>query len=192
MILEKLNMKILRLITLILSLLCVQETLLGQEAPAMPKPTQEHGWLRQFTGEWKTEMEAKMGPDQPPMQCNGTMKSRQLGGFWVLNEMQGDMSGSPMTGIQTLGYDDGKKKFVGTWVDSTGAFMWQYEGTVDPSSKVLTLDADGPNFMSDGKLTKFQDVYEFKTADELLMTSRMLATDGEWVTFMSGTATRIK
>jgi Protein of unknown function (DUF1579) len=70
--------------------------------------------------------------------------------------------------------------------------MWQYEGTVDASGKVLTLDADGPNLMGDGKLTKFQDIYEFKSTDEILMTSRMLATDGKWVTFMSGKAKRVK
>jgi hypothetical protein len=93
---------------------------------------------------------------------------------------------------QTIGYDEGKKKYVGTWVDSMTAFMWQYVGNVEPSGKVLTLDADGPNFTEGGKLTKFQDIYEFKSADEILMTSRMLGADGEWVTFMSGTAKRVK
>ena len=97
-----------------------------------------------------------------------------------------------MTGIQTIGYDEGNKKYVGTWVDSMTAFMWQYVGNVDPSGKVLTLNADGPNFMDGGKLTKFQDIYEFKSADEILMRSRMLGTDGKWVTFMSGSAKRLK
>jgi hypothetical protein len=73
------------------------------------------------------------------------------------------------------------------------SFMWKYEGSVDASGKVLTLDADGPNFMEgDGKLTKFQDIYEFKTVDEFLMTSRMLGRDGKWVTFMTGKAKRVK
>ena len=72
------------------------------------------------------------------------------------------------------------------------AFMWRYEGGVDPSGKVLTLDADGPSFTGDGKLTKFQDSYEFKSDDEILMTSRMLDADGKWVTFMSGIAKRVR
>lgn len=189
---EKLNMKTIALLLLIPTLLSTPGFVLGQEAPVMPKPTQEHLWLQKFTGEWTTESEAVMGPDQPPMQCSGTLSSRQLGGFWVLNEMKGEMSGVPMTGIQTIGYDEGKAKYVGTWVDSMTAFMWKYEGSVDQSGKVLTLDADGPNFMGDGKLTKFQDIYEFKSADEMLITSRMLGDDGKWVTFMSGTAKRVK
>ena len=133
-----------------------------------------------------------MGPDLPPVQCSGTMSSRQLGGFWVLNEIKGDMGGTQMNGVQMIGYDEAKKKYVGTWVDSMTSFLWRYEGSVDRTGRVLTLDADGPNFMGDGKLTKYQDVYEFKSADEILMTSRMLGDDGKWVTFMSGTAKRSK
>lgn len=72
------------------------------------------------------------------------------------------------------------------------ALMWQYEGTVDKTGKVLTLAADGPNFMADGKMTKFEDIYEFKSNSEMVMSSRMLGIDGKWVTFMSGTAKRSK
>ncbi|TWU04623.1 DUF1579 domain-containing protein [Stieleria varia] len=185
-------MKTLVLTTLILSLVCFHEPACGQESPAMPKPTQEHEWLVKFVGEWTTESKATMAPDQPPMQCTGTLTSRKLGGFWVLNEMKGEWSGDPMTGVQTIGYDEGKQKYVGTWVDSATAFMWQYTGNVDATGKVLTLEADGPNFMGDGKLTKFQDIYEFKSADEISMTSRMLDANGDWVTFMSGAAKRVK
>ena len=179
-------------LTLILSLLCIRESAFGQQSPAVPTPTQEHGWLKKFIGEWKTESKATMGPDQAPMQCSGTLSSRQLGGFWVLNEIKGEWSGTPMTGIQTIGYDKAKKMFVGTWVDSMTDTLWQYQGNVDASGKILTLDADGPSFSEDGKLTKFQDIYEFKTADEILMTSRMLGPDGKWFTFMSGNSKRVK
>ncbi len=185
-------MRSLLLTSLIMTLLCCQEKAFGQEVPAMPKSTQEYEWLHKFIGQWTTKSKATMGSDQPPMQCSGTLTSRRLGGFWVLNEMKGEWAGDPMTGVQTLGYDEGKKKYVGTWVDSATAFMWQYQGSVDSTGNVLTLDADGPNFTGDGKLTKFQDIYEFKSADEILMTSRMISTDGKWVTFMSGTAKRVK
>ncbi len=158
----------------------------------MPKPTQEHAWLHKFTGEWTTQIETSMAPDQPTMQCSGTLSSRQIGGFWVLNEMKGDMGGSPMVGIQTIGYDEAKKKYVGTWVDSMTAFMWKYEGSVDPAGQTLTLQADGPSFKGDGKLAKFQDIYEFKSDDEIIMTSRVLGDDGNWFTFMSGTIKRVK
>ncbi len=97
-----------------------------------------------------------------------------------------------MVGVQTIGYDAAKKKYVGTWVDSMTDFMWKYEGSVDKSGKILTLEAEGPNFASPGKLTKFQDIYEFKSADVIAITSKMLGDDGKWVTFMSGSANRKK
>jgi hypothetical protein len=182
----------LSLYVLALSLLCCPASAFGQDAPEMPKPTQEHRWLQKFIGEWTSKSKATMRPDQPPMQCNGTLTSRQIGGFWVLNEMKGDMAGDPMVGIQTIGYDEDKKQYVGTWVDSMTSFMWKYEGSVDASGRVLTLQADGPNFMGDGKLTKFQDIYEVKSKDEIITTSRVLGDDGNWFTFMSGTFKRVK
>ncbi len=162
------------------------------QLPEMPKPTPEHVWLEKFVGDWSTDSKGTMGPDQPPMECKGSLNSRKLGGFWVLNEMKGDMAGAPMTGVQTIGYDENKKKYVGTWVDSMTNFMWKYEGTVDKTGKILTLEADGPNFIEPGKTTKFQDIYEFKSNDEMLITSKMLGSDGKWATFMSGVAKKKK
>lgn len=189
---KKIVMKYSILMVLLIGQFCLAGLVIGQEVPSMPEPTQQHVWLQKFTGQWTSESMVTVGPDQPPMPCSGTMTSRQLGGFWILNEMKGEMFDAPMNGVQTIGYDEAKKKYVGTWVDSMAAYMWQYEGTVDPSGKVLTLNADGPNFVGDGNLTKFQDIYDFRTPDEISMTSRMLGADGKWVTFMSGTAKRVK
>ena len=169
----------------------IGSTLFAQE-PELPAPQEEHRWLKQFVGKWETQAEGSMGPNQPPMKCKGTITARMLGGFWVINEMQTDVMGTPMTGIQTIGYDTGRKKYVGTWVDSMLDHMWKYEGSVDDSGKILTLDAEGPNFMAAGKLTKYRDVYQFKSPDMIITTSQMLGEDGKWITFMTGTAKRTK
>ncbi len=174
-----------------LCLMVIAGNLLAQEPP-MSEPTKEHQWLAQFVGEWATVAKGTMAPGQPPMECSYKLSSKMLGGFWVINEMKGDMAGTPMNGIQTIGYDEAKKKYVGTWVDSMMPFMWRYEGSVDKSGKILTLEADGPNFATPGKLTKFQDIYEFKSADEVAVTSKMLGEDGTWITFLSGTSKRQK
>ncbi len=170
----------------------IANCVVAQETFAMPEPTKEHQILSRFVGEWSTKVEANMGPEQPPMECSGTLSSRMLGGFWVLNEMKGDMQGVPMNSMQTIGYDESKKKYVGTWVDSVSAFMWKYQGTLDKAGKVLTLEAEGPNFTDPTQLTKFQDIYEFASEDEIKMMSKMLGADGKWVSFMKGTFTRIK
>lgn len=173
-----------------LGLLCA--TASAQQQPELPGPEKEHQWLQKFVGEWTTTSKGSMGPDQPPMECTGTIKSRMIGGFWVVNEMKSTVQGAPMQGLQTIGYDAAKKKYVGTWVDSMMNHMWHYEGTVDESGKTLTLEAEGPNFMAGGKLTKFRDAYEFKTPDHVIVTSSMLGEAGKWITFMTGDSKRTK
>jgi len=163
----------------------------AQDLPEIPKPQEEHEWLNKFVGEWESEMEASFGPDQPKMKCKGTMKSRSLGGFWVVTETKSEMMGMPVAGLQTIGYDPEAKKYVGTWVDSAFNHLWKYEGSVDETDKILTLEADGPNLMT-GKTAKFRDVYEFKSKDHLVISSSMQGEDGEWVTFMNGNARRKK
>jgi hypothetical protein len=162
----------------------------GQEAPKFPGPQKEHEWLTKFAGEWETESEAVAGPGQPAMKCKGTIQSRMLGGFWVISELKSDMMGTPITAIQTIGYDSQSKKYVGTWVDSMMNYLWKYTGSVDDSGKILTLEAEGPNFVQPGKLAKFRDIYEFKSPDHIVLSSAMQGDDGKWTTFMTGTARR--
>jgi hypothetical protein len=160
--------------------------LFAQEAPQFPQPTKEHQWLQQFVGEWESTAEAMIAPGQPPMTCHGKATSRMIGGFWVVTEGEADMMGVKIQSLQTIGYDTAKKKYTGTWIDSMFNYMWQYEGTIDPTGKTLVLEAEGPNMMAGGKLTKFRDAYEFKSNDHIEVTSSMLGEDGKWIEFMKG------
>lgn len=163
----------------------------AQETPELPKPTMEHEWLKQFVGEWETENEAQISPDQK-MKCKGTMKAKMLGGFWMISETKGDMMGTTVDAIQTIGYDPEKEMYVGSWVDSMMNHMWKYEGSVDKTGKILTLEAEGPSMTEPGKTARYRDVYEFKSKDQIAMTSATRGEDGEWITFMNGTAKRKK
>jgi len=62
----------------------------------------------------------------------------------------------------------------------------------DAVAQKLTLEAEGPNFMADGKLTRFRDAYEFRTPDHIIVTSSLLGEDGRWTTFMTGDAKRMQ
>lgn len=172
------------------AVLVLHAALLGQDQQQLPGPENEHQWLEKFVGEWTTHSKASMGPDQPEMECSGTISSRRLGKLWVLNEMKGSLGDFEMHGVQTIGYDPQKKKYVGTWVDSMVNHLWHYEGTVDESGRKLTLEAEGPNHTAGGKLTKFRDAYEFASDDRIIITASMQSEDGEWITFMTGEATR--
>lgn len=167
-------------------------TLWAYQPPNMPGPEKEHTWLKQFIGEWETDSEANMGPGQPAMKCKGSLKSRALGEFWIVTDFKAMMMGTEMTGLQQIGYNPQKKKYIGTWIDAMMNHMWVYEGEVDTTGKILTLEAEGPNMLQPGKTAKFRDIYEFASKDEIKITSAMQGEDGKWMTFMTGTAKRKK
>jgi hypothetical protein len=145
------------------------------------EPQKEHEWLHGLIGDWEAEMECVMAPGEPPMKSKGSESVRSLGGLWTLGEGTGEgPDGSTATTLMTLGYDPERKRFVGTFVASMMTHMWIYEGSVDSSGKVLTLDTEGPTFTGDGKMAKYQDIIEFTSPDHRTLTSRVRGEDGEW------------
>jgi hypothetical protein len=150
------------------------------------EPQKEHHWLQKLVGEWTMEGECDMGPDQPKSKSTGTEKVRSLGGLWTVGEGQGEMpGGGEATMIMTLGYDPEKKRYVGTWIGSMMTYLWIYDGELDASGKVLTLNAEGPNMLTPGKMTRYKDVIEFKSDDHRVLTSHALGEDGKWHQFMT-------
>ena len=150
------------------------------------EPQKEHAWLEKLAGEWSYENECIMGPDQPPMKSSGTGTVRALGKLWIMEEWRGEMlDGTPTTSILTLGYDPQTQRFLGTFVASMMTHMWTYDGALDASAKVLTLDTVGPSFAGNGEMSKYQDVFEVKSDDHRVLKSRVLGKDGVWTEFMT-------
>jgi Protein of unknown function (DUF1579) len=151
----------------------------------------EHLWLQKLNGDWTFEGECNMGPDQPPHKSTGTQTVRSLDGLWSVGEGKGEApDGSKVTSIITLGYDPQKKRFVGTFIASCMTHLWQYEGTLD--GNVLTLDCEGPSFSEDGKMAKYQDIFEIVDDDHWILRSRLLGEDGKWTDFMEARYRRKK
>src|SRR5690349_22514050 len=144
------------------------------------EPQKEHRWLDRLVGEWTSESECSMGPDQPVMKTQGVEVVRSLGGLWIVAEGEGEMSdGGAAKSIMSIGYDPQSKRYVGTFIASMMSHLWIYNGSLDAAEKVLTLDADGPDFA--GKSTaKYKDSIEFVDDDHRIMTSRVLGEDGTW------------
>jgi hypothetical protein len=154
--------------------------------PQMPPPVKQHEWLQQFVGEWEAEVEVTMEPGKPPIRGKGREHTRMIGGFWVVAEGKGEMEGTPGTisSLLTLGYDSNANKFVGTWIDSMNSYLWKYEGKLDATRKVLTLETEGPCPLKPG-LVRFREVIEFKSKGHRVFTSSMLGDDGRWVTMVT-------
>lgn len=159
--------------------------------PPMPKPQKEHEWFKQLEGEWTTESEMFMGPDQPPVKSKGAETVRLIGGFWAQCENKGEVMGAPFTGILTVGYDAEKKEYVATWIDSISSKMWQYKTTLDTAGKALIFEIEGPCPMEPAKIVKIKETLEIKDKDNKVFTS-MMEIDGKWVTALTVKYTRKK
>jgi hypothetical protein len=149
------------------------------------EPQAEHKWLEQFVGEWEIEVEGTAVPGQPPEKSTGAETVRSLG-VWV--QCDGTMpmpDGRTGKTVMTLGYDPAKKKFVGTFIGSMMTNLWVYEGELDETGRVLTLDAEGPGFSDPGRTAKFKDAIEIVSTDHRILTSRILGDDGRWHQFMT-------
>jgi hypothetical protein len=151
-----------------------------------PEPQAEHKWLERLVGEWTSEGECSMGPDQPPQKFRGTESVRSIGGLWTMGEGGGGMpDGKPSTTIMTLGYDPVQKRFIGTFIGSMMTHMWIYNGTLDAGGKVLTLDTEGPDFSGGPGMVKYQDIIEFVDDDHRILKSQLKDKDGKWSHFMT-------
>ena len=148
--------------------------------------TKEHAWLQKFVGEWTGEGEASMGPGQPPQKWTVDESVRAIGDVWVQGESRGKMpDGSPSVMLITLGFDPDKKRFTGTFIGSMMTYLWIYDGELDASGKILTLNAEGPSMADDGKMAKYQDIVEVISDDHRTLSSQVQMPDGTWNKIMS-------
>ena len=171
----------------------METTKAQQESTMKTEPQKEHQWLQKFVGEWMYETEATMEPGKPPEKFGGTESVRSLGGLWILAEGQGEMPCSGVaTTMMTLGYDPQNQRYVGTWIGSMMTHLWVYDGELDAAERVLTLNAEGPDMSTEGKMAKYRDVIEFKSDDHRVLTSHVLGDDGKWHEFMTANYRRQK
>jgi hypothetical protein len=160
---------------------------MSQENCMQVEPQAEHKWLQKLVGEWAFEGECVMGPDQPAMKHGGSESVRSVGGLWTLGEGKGagPDGNQNMTSYMTLGYDPTTKRFVGTFIASMMTHLWIYNGALDASGKVLTLDTEGPDFSGGPAMVKYQDIIEFVSDHHRTLKSQLRGPDGKWQNFMT-------
>lgn len=105
------------------------------------QPGPMHNYLATSIGEWETNAKFWMGgPAAPPTESTGTSTIRwKIEGRFIEEEYRSQMMGMPMLGFGTFGYDNFKKQFVGTWIDSMGTGISAMRGSISPDGKVLTM-----------------------------------------------------
>ena len=152
----------------------------------MAEPQREHRWLDRLVGEWTSEIECSMGPDQPPMKSRGVDVVRSLGGLWIVAEGEGEMpGGGTAKTIMTLGYDPRARSLRGDVrrLDDDASLALQRlpgrvrEGAHAGQPRAPTSPAR--------RRRSTRTCIEFVDDDHRIMTSRVLGDDGDWHHFMT-------
>jgi hypothetical protein len=153
---------------------------------------EEHRWLEQLTGRWQLTFDPPSGAGEQASGPAWEELTRSLGGAWIVSESTGTMpGGSTATNILTLGYDPARKRYVGSFISSVMTNIWVYEGTLDNTGKVLTLDCEGPDFENTGRTARYQDIITIKDENTRNFSSRTQNADGTWKHVMSCDYNRI-
>ena len=158
------------------------------QEPEVARPSGGHAWLQHLVGEWSIVAESRMTPDAEPSRHESTETVRQIGELWIVSEQSAEFAGMPFSSLMTLGYDPEREVFIGSWIDSSSSYFWNYVGTLDESGKVLTLETEGPSITEPGKRLAYRDVHTLVGPGHRTMHSMMKAEDGSWTTFMNGEA----
>jgi hypothetical protein len=164
--------------------LCLAATILGATSSAraqdgFPKPTAEHKILASEEGTWDAAIKSYAnGPESEPIVAKGVEINTVLpGGLWVSSTFKADFGGMPFEGHGQFGYDPTKKKYVGTWIDSTNPSLSVLEGCYDAKTKSLTYTGDGICPIDGSKL-----------AQRMVTTTKADGTR-EFTLYMTGTLT---
>jgi hypothetical protein len=118
------------------------------------QPGEEHARLKPLVGEWAVH--GKMtGPDGKVTESDSTSSiSMFLGDRFLLQEVNGKFEGMDFQGRGLIGYDKGRKKWVGAWVDNFGTGIMTSEGVENEKGKCWTFEGSfqgpqGPIAMKD-------------------------------------------
>jgi hypothetical protein len=120
----------------------------------MSKLNENHKLLSSRDGSWNYTIKMWMNPDPnaKPQESKGTATRKTvMGGRYVMMDVtgkmqmpgeDGKMKDMQFKGMGLEGYDNIKKKFVSSWIDSMGTGIQFSEGTYDPATKTLTYTSE--------------------------------------------------
>jgi Protein of unknown function (DUF1579) len=119
------------------------------EMMKLATPGKEHKALAAMAGEWDITTKYRMGPNEGWQDGKATCTYKSvMGGRWVIQEFKSEFGGMPFEGLQILGYDNMKKKYVSSWRDNFSTWAVHTEGTASADGKTITLTGQMVDLMT--------------------------------------------
>ena len=108
-------------------------------------PGPAHKVLDARVGKWTAQVKAWMAPDTEPMTSTGTSEARWiLDGRYLEEEFRGEFAGQSFDGRALVGYDNMKKEYFFTWINSMSTGLAHATGKYDPAKKAIQYEMDFP------------------------------------------------
>lgn len=103
-------------------------------------PGEAHKRLQGIVGNWKTTSSFWMEPGKKPEVSKGSAKHEWiLGKRFVRQEYKGKFAGQSFVGQGLVGYDNVKKQYVSTWIDSMGTGVMLAEGSYNAAANQIEM-----------------------------------------------------
>lgn len=128
------------------------EAAMMKQMMELAQPGENQKLLASLVGNWTTNTKMWMAPDAPPTQSTGSATRKALmGGRYFTVDFNGtikmpgadgklkDMS---FMGNSLEAYDNVKKKFLATWIDSMSTGIFIAEGDYDPPTQTFTYTGE--------------------------------------------------
>jgi hypothetical protein len=125
-------------------------------------PGPEHARLKEFAGDWDAVVKMFQPDGTPGGTSKGVTHAKMvLGDRFLQSSYEGEMEMAPgvkmpFFGVGLNGYDKGKKKYTGVWVDTMSTAMMITEGTADANG-TITSEGTVADPMT-GKPMKVKDI----------------------------------
>jgi hypothetical protein len=106
-------------------------------------PGEPHKQFASLAGSWTTKTKEWMEPGKPPAESTGSVEMKMLlEGRFLQQEFSGQMMGHPYSGIGISGYDNLRRRYVSTWIDTMGTGVFVMEGTATADGKTIMLKGE--------------------------------------------------
>jgi hypothetical protein len=135
------------------------------EMEKLAQPSEHHKHLEATVGHFKAHSKMWFEPGKPAVESDAESTNEWvLGGRFVKQTYKGTFMGQPFEGMGLSGYDNFKKKYVCTWVDTSSTSMMTTEGEGDGKTITAHGEVDEPSMP--GKKTKVKTVTKIESNDK--------------------------
>lgn len=142
-------------------------------------PGNQHLKLEAFIGEWEGQLKMWGAPGAEPQTSKTKATIRMdMDGRYLRANHTGEFEGAPFRGQSVWGYNNLRKQYESTWIDSMSTGIMFSTGQADAAGRVFTFTGEADDPMS-GKTVKEREVATVIDDDTWKLEAFRPGTDGK-------------